>query len=107
MGDPDPRGGRRRHRRRCRGHSRPVATLLPPERPAPPVPLSSAPQDARRRQDRRPVGPPPPLAHPRGSQGRSQRRPVLLPRPLRQQGPQVREGLHLSGKLIGRRPAQA
>jgi hypothetical protein len=31
--------------------------------------------------------------------------PVLLPLPFRQQGPQVREGLLLSGKLIGRRPA--
>ncbi|MFN9906738.1 MAG: hypothetical protein ACK56F_11550, partial [bacterium] len=84
-----------------------MATLLPPERPGPPVPLSLPPQDARRRQDRRQVRPPPPLAHPRGSQGRSQRRPVFLPLPLRQQGPQVREGLHLSGKLIGRRPAHA
>ncbi|MFN9905960.1 MAG: hypothetical protein ACK56F_07530, partial [bacterium] len=74
-----------------------MATLLPPERSAPPVPLSRTPQDARRRQGRRPAGPPPPLAHPRGSQRRPQRRPVLLPRPLRQQGPQVREGLHLSG----------
>jgi hypothetical protein len=55
----------------------------------------------------RTADPPPPLAHPRGSQRRPQRRPVLLPRPFRQQGPQVREGLHLSGKLIGRRPAQA
>jgi hypothetical protein len=50
-----PRGGRRRLRRRCRGYSRPVATLLSPERPAPPVPLPWPPQDARRRQDRRPA----------------------------------------------------
>ncbi len=46
-----------------------MAALLSPERPALPVPLSWAPQDARRRQDRRPTGPPPPLAHPWGIQG--------------------------------------
>jgi hypothetical protein len=48
---------------------------------------------------------PPLLAHPRGGQGRPQRQPVFLPLPLRQQGPQVREGLLLPGKLIGGRPA--
>ncbi len=41
------------------------------------------------------------------SQGRPQRRSVFLPLPLRQQGPQVREGLHLPGKLIGRWPAHS
>jgi hypothetical protein len=32
---------------------------------------------------------------------------VLLPRPLREQGPEVRERLHIPGKLVGRRPAPA
>jgi hypothetical protein len=84
---------------------RPMGPLLSSERPSPQIPLPIPPQDARRRQGQRKSRPPPPLAHPRGNQRRSQRRPVFLLLPLRQQGQQVREGLHLPGKLIGRRPA--
>jgi hypothetical protein len=63
----------------------------------PPLSLSVPRQRIRRRQVW-----PPPLAHPGADQRRPQRSPVFLPLPLRQQGPEVREGLLLPGKLIGR-----
>jgi hypothetical protein len=69
-----------------------------PEHPSLSLPIP--PQRIRRRQIQ-----PPPLAHPGANQRRPQRSPVFLPLPLRQQGPQVREGLLLPGKLIGRRLA--
>jgi hypothetical protein len=68
--------------------------------PRPQSPFQSArrspspfpPQRTRRRQIR-----PLPLAHPGADQWWPQRSPVFLPLPLRQQGPQVREGLLLPG----------
>ena len=62
---------------------------------SPPLPLSVSRQRIRRRQ-----------VWPTGAdQRRPQQSPVFLPLPLRYQGPEVREGLLLPGKLIGRRPA--
>jgi hypothetical protein len=67
---------------------------------SPPLPLSIPRQRIRQQQVWSP-----PLAHPGADQRRPQRLPVFLPLPLRYQGPEVREGLLLPGKLIGRRPA--
>jgi hypothetical protein len=87
--------GRFCHCRRSRGRSCPEPAVSLPEFSQ--IPLPVLPQDARRRQVRQPL-----LTHPGGGQGRPQRQPAFLPLPLRQQGPQVREGLLLPGKLIGR-----